>query len=304
LLLSIIIPTQNRVDKLTRLLDSIEKSSLAAGERETIVVMDNCSDGTFEELTKRSDIAQLIETPRAKPNRLYGSTGARTLGAQMAKAPYLCFIDDDNIIDVDMLSGLVKVLQQNEMIGAVGPLMYKWPVGTGVWCFGSDVVKSGRSNMRTSLPVGSDRWISDSLASCDLIPNVFCTRRSTLEEVPFDPVLFPHHWSEADWGFRLQNAGYGVAVTTGAKDWHDCGYRGWTTRLSNPAVVRVQASSRIILRRKYRERFWPETLFWLFWFPLSSAYYSARFVTSGQFRKLFTAYFQGSADGWRQARKL
>ena len=302
--MSIVIPTHNRFEKLTRLLDSIERSSFNTDEREIIVVLDNCSDGTFEKLKSRNDAIKLIKAPHVGPDQIFGANGSRALGAELARAPFLCFIDDDNIIDSDMLGTLVGALEQNENLGAVGPLMLRWPERSGIWCSGAEVTKLGRSKIRNDARLGTDGANSNALTKCDFIPNVFCTRKSILRAVPFDPLLFPHNNSEVDWGFRLQDVGYEIAISMQARDWHDIGYKSWTTRVSSSAFVRDHARSRIILRRKYEDRFWPRSFFWLLWFPLSSAYYLGRFARSGQGRRLCAGYLKGTVEGWRRAREM
>jgi glycosyltransferase involved in cell wall biosynthesis len=74
-----IIPTHNRIEKLTRLLASIEKSSLSVAEREIIVAMDDCSDGTFEILRSFNDGFKKVTVPRLGHDEIFGCNDSRAL---------------------------------------------------------------------------------------------------------------------------------------------------------------------------------------------------------------------------------
>jgi glycosyltransferase involved in cell wall biosynthesis len=88
---SVVIPTRDRWRFLERAL------AVALGQRdvelEVIVVADGCSDETAERLAE-------IDDPRVRPLLLAASQGvarARNLGAAQARAPWLSFLDDDDL---------------------------------------------------------------------------------------------------------------------------------------------------------------------------------------------------------------
>jgi GT2 family glycosyltransferase len=299
LIVSIVIPSHNRIEKLLRLLDSVDESSVPQDAREVIVIDDNCTDATALILAERAPSVTVISAPIVKEGEFNGVSVSRQLGANVARAPNICFIDDDNIIDARMIELLVEALEADPSIGVVGPLMLSWPDGTGIWCAGARFTRTGLPDHQADFPFSIDTDGNNLMIPCDYLPNAFCTRKSTLDTVPFDPKLFPHNFSECDWGFRLQDAGFEVRVVVNAKTWHDTGYKGRTTRISNPAFVRDQARSRIIFRRKYSNRFVSMFWFWIYWFPISSLYYLFRFAGTRQFRKLTYAYLLGTWQGLR-----
>ncbi|MGE3616968.1 MAG: glycosyltransferase, partial [Gemmatimonadales bacterium] len=87
---SVVIPTHNRRDLLSRVLDALAPQLDA--EVEVVVVADGCSDGTVEMLKARTDFApRLVERPGLGPSV------ARNAGAAAAQGALLVFIDDDVI---------------------------------------------------------------------------------------------------------------------------------------------------------------------------------------------------------------
>lgn len=299
---SVVIPTQNRWKKLERLLLSITASEFPQGDIEIIVVADNCVDETVETLADRFPDVKLIVTPSEPEDRLFGSTTSRQLGASFALAPYVCFVDDDNIVDPQMLFQLVEALRTDESIGVVGPVMMRWPEGSGVWCAGMKRDGFGFNHYLRSERILKYADESGLLPPCDFIPNAWCTRRSTLASVPLDVRRFPHNGTELDLGIRMRKVGLSVRISTKARDWHDLGYQSLTTRIDNAAMVHDQARSRVLLRYLHPSRFSPIFLFWILWFPLTGAYFLVRFLRSGHFLSLTKAYVAGTIDGWRIAK--
>lgn len=117
-LLSIIIPCHNRVDKLILLLDSINQSAFTNFE---IIVVD---DGS------RQDIASPIKKyPKGRYFRLPQKSGpgrARNFGAGKAKGKILVFLDSDLILYRKTLSEIAKVFKDDQ-VAAVSGIYSKIP---------------------------------------------------------------------------------------------------------------------------------------------------------------------------------
>jgi GT2 family glycosyltransferase len=297
--ISVIIPTHNRVDKLTRLLRSLEKSTIDSKDQEIIVVADNCTDNTLTMLANLFPDVKTFAVHPPEENRLIGCSVCRGIGAEHASAPIICFIDDDNIVEPNMLEVLSKALKSDTSLGTVGPLMMRWPEGSGIWCAGGFVGKGFFARIRAPdrLLEGADE--NGLLEPCDFLPNLFCTRASTLKAVPFDVIAFPHNEAESDWGIRLKSAGFHVRVTIRTRTWHDKGYRSITTRIAQPELVRDQASARVRRCRKHPDKYGSMLRFWLFWFPTVCVYLTARFLFSGHFWRMSHAFVQGTIAGAR-----
>src|SRR4030067_2548669 len=95
-LVSVIIPTYNRSDNLTLVLEALSKQSLPPDKYETLVVDNNSRDNTKE------TVQQCIQRfPRLNIRYLFegkqGLNFARNLGVQQARADVLVFLDDDAI---------------------------------------------------------------------------------------------------------------------------------------------------------------------------------------------------------------
>ncbi|HEY0792713.1 MAG TPA: glycosyltransferase family 2 protein [Chthoniobacterales bacterium] len=87
--LSVVIPTFNRAKLLARALASLP--STAAGDLEIIVVDDGSSDGTEEVVGGWKRPVRFLRQDHAGPGR------ARNLGWDQATAPYVAFLDSDDV---------------------------------------------------------------------------------------------------------------------------------------------------------------------------------------------------------------
>jgi len=250
-------------------------------------------------LTHHFPEVRTLATPAANEGELIGCAVARSLGASKAKAPLVCFIDDDNVIAPNMLETLATALEEDPSLGAVGPLMYKWPDGNGIWCAGALLTKHHLVSYLSSeelFETADDRGL---LVPCDFIPNVFCTKSETLLKVPFDIQSFPHNGTELDWALRLKAAKYEVRISILTKTWHDYEYTGMTTRTTVPALVHDQARARVRLRTRHRRTFGSLVSFWILWLPATWTYMTYRFVREHQFVRMNRAFMRGTFDGMR-----
>lgn len=99
-LISVVIPTYNRKDFLTRTIDSVLNQSLT--EIEVIVVDDGSTDGTSQYLEKKYQDDKRLKCKRVEN----GERGrARNLGISSSSAPLIVFLDSDDILLDEALSG-------------------------------------------------------------------------------------------------------------------------------------------------------------------------------------------------------
>src|SRR4051812_26710425 len=91
LAISVVVPTYNRRDIVTRSLETMFDQTISSDNYEIIVVVDGSSDGTAEALRgmKPSCRFRIIE----QENR--GSAGARNTGFRAAESDLVLFLDDD-----------------------------------------------------------------------------------------------------------------------------------------------------------------------------------------------------------------
>lgn len=111
-MISIIISTHNRKDKLKRAIDSVLNQTYT--DWELIVVDDASTDGT-EELLKTYPQVKYI-----KRNKNFGNdTRPKNQGAKHSKGEYIAYLDDDNAFRPDHLQALYNELQKEPNIDVV-----------------------------------------------------------------------------------------------------------------------------------------------------------------------------------------
>lgn len=114
--MSVIICSHNpKISKLKLVLSSLEKQSLDKKDWELIIV-DNLSDIKIEKSLNLSwhENNQVCFEPTL------GLTAARLTGISKSSAKYLCFVDDDNLLDSEYLQNACEFLDQRPDIGAIG----------------------------------------------------------------------------------------------------------------------------------------------------------------------------------------
>lgn len=101
--LTIIIPTYRRIEKLTRALESIGQSVSSSYE---VIIIDDCPDGSAFHVARQFS-AKYVH--KAGCDR--GQSASRNIGILMARGRYLCFLDDD---DFFLPGGLDRLLNGHD----------------------------------------------------------------------------------------------------------------------------------------------------------------------------------------------
>ena len=215
-LVSVVIPTHNRKEKLVRLVNSILESNYPKDRLEIIVVDDASTDGTYEEIRMRFQGVKILRNEK----ELFLS-GSRNVGIENAKGEYIFLIDDDNVVDRNCILELVKTMMNYSSVGIVGPIMYYYQQPSRVWCAG---IKRGMVTSLTTF-IGRDEidkgQFSELIESEDF-PNAFMIKKEVIERIGlFDEENFVIHYDEADFGRRVKKAGYRIVCNPRAKVWHD-----------------------------------------------------------------------------------
>lgn len=125
-IVSIIIPTFNRVLFLTDALTSIIENDIAPETYELIIVDNNSQDSTpaavaeFIENNPKHDISHVVEMNQ-------GASHARNRGIEEANAPLLLFIDDDEIADRKLIQQWISFFSlYPDAIGGGGQIVVKF----------------------------------------------------------------------------------------------------------------------------------------------------------------------------------
>ena len=106
-LLSVVIPTYNRVGVLLTVLKEYSLQSLKHEHWEVVVSDDGSTDNTVE----------IIKTIYLLRQQHKGPGEARNLGAKQAKGEILVFVDADMTFDKDFIKKLVKPITDGKAIG-------------------------------------------------------------------------------------------------------------------------------------------------------------------------------------------
>jgi len=109
-LISVIIPTYNRVELLKKTVDSVRRQTFR--DFELIVVNDGSSDGTAEWLDTQPDIRHLDRENS-------GIAASRNAGAAIATGQWFAFLDHDDLWAPDKLEVQAKFARENPEVGLI-----------------------------------------------------------------------------------------------------------------------------------------------------------------------------------------
>lgn len=131
---SIIIPTYNRPDFLTKTIRSLTNQSCPIDDYEVIVV-DNGN-----QFQKNKKIVDSFAKQSRKYNLRYvkidkiGVHYARNFGAKIAKGKLLIFTDDDCILDRNFISSYLEAFNKHpKLLASGGPIKPVWESSPPVW---------------------------------------------------------------------------------------------------------------------------------------------------------------------------
>ncbi len=110
MLVSVIVPTFNRVVALSQCLETLRAQSLPRQDYELIVVDDGSTDGTADWLSQQHDLRVLRTAHR-------GAASARNAGARRAQGDMLAFTDDDCLVPPTWLCRLCTALAEADVVG-------------------------------------------------------------------------------------------------------------------------------------------------------------------------------------------
>ncbi len=120
MLLSVVIPSMNKVDLLARTLAALQEQDPGReGPWEVVVVNDGSTDGTADFLAGQQGWT-VPELQVVSPPQNVGRARARNLGAQAARGRFLLFLDDDIIAPPGLVAAHLDVLENHPNCGTIG----------------------------------------------------------------------------------------------------------------------------------------------------------------------------------------
>jgi GT2 family glycosyltransferase len=223
-LVAIIVLNHNKKNDILECLASISKMNYR--DFEVIVVDNDSSDGSAEEIRNRYPNVHLIEN---KVN--LGVAGGRNIGVRYANEKlnykYLLFLDDDIIIDKNALLEMICSFNTNESVGIVTPKCYMMHIpetigyagGMTVNLFTGKITDIGGGEKDTG-QFEQSRFISSSAGLCLL-------SKELLNKVGlFDEKFNPYGWEDVDFSLRAKKNGYKILYNPKAIIYHKGGKKG------------------------------------------------------------------------------
>ena len=107
-MVSIIIPTYNRLKLLSYTLKSLSSDKHMGIDREVIVVDDHSTDDTWDQVLVQYPWVKLIE------NKGRGASAARNTGLKQAKGEYVLYLDSDDLLGPGFFKKKIEFLEQNK----------------------------------------------------------------------------------------------------------------------------------------------------------------------------------------------
>jgi GT2 family glycosyltransferase len=245
-LVSVVIPTRNRVEKLIRLIKSIYSSDYPNLE---VIVVDDCSyNGTTSIIKASYPKIHVIKNDKRKL-----LAASRNKGFQISKGKFIFFIDDDNVVEPNTIGELVRYMELNENVAIAGPLMLYFGEPNRIMLAGvkrSMLTSKTKFIGRGEIDAGQYKLPIESLD----LPNAFMIRRKIFEEIRgFNEIDFPIDYDEADIGEKIRKIGYKIMVFPTARVYHE----GPFTRppaFNDSLRVYYAMRSRIRFHQKYGKR--------------------------------------------------
>lgn len=270
-LVSIVIPTRNRKEKLRRCIDSVFKSKYANIE---VIIVDDCGDYDIAEIGVEFPSVKILRNQR----RMLLSY-SRNRGVSYARGDYIFFLDDDNVIDSNAISELVKCAKANN-VAVAAPVIYYCERPMEVWTYH---IQKGRFPgfyvLHKQPPIVGLKTFA--------FHDAFLVKKDVFDSLGgFDHDVFPIHFSELDFAYRMQRKKYKATIVPLAKVWHDMGHeREHVDRIRAYYTLR----NRVILMRRYASR--RELVAYVFVIlPVLTLYYLRRFMVHSSEGAMVTAF--------------
>jgi GT2 family glycosyltransferase len=119
-LVSVVIPTYNRLDRLKRVLNALEAQTCALDCFEVVIVSDGSTDGTNEYLNTLNTPLDLQIVAQANK----GVAAARNLGVTQARGEIILFLDDDVVPTPTLITEHLQTHARNtDDVVVLGPML-------------------------------------------------------------------------------------------------------------------------------------------------------------------------------------
>jgi glycosyltransferase involved in cell wall biosynthesis len=249
-LVSVVIPTYNRLARLRHLLEALAAQSYPADRFEVVVVSDGSTDGTDEYL--RAEPARPV-TFATQSNA--GPAAARNLGVELASGALIVFIDDDVVPAPQLVAEHVASHEAGEQPQVViGPMLTPADHTMPAWIAWEQemLYKQYAAMVQGRYPATARQFYTG---------NSSISRAGFLEVGGFDTAF--RRAEDLELAGRLEDAGYHFAYNPRAAGFHyaDRPFASWLRNahdygVADGLMMRLPArrSVRAIVRAGFRDR--------------------------------------------------
>lgn len=219
---SVIVLEYNNFDDTIQCIDSIKKSDY---KNYQIFLVDNASEiSIYKKLVKYYENDTKVTAIRSPINNGYGAGNNYGIKYSNKHNPdYYLIINNDTIVEHDMITKLVKLIEKDEKIGIVFPLVMFL-----LNDIKSNIINSAGGNF-CKFGFANDKYFGAKIEHFhDKIDNnfffapgaCFLIRKSTFEEINgFDENIFMY-WDDVDLSWRNRLIGYDIQIESKSKIYH------------------------------------------------------------------------------------
>lgn len=290
---SIIILSYNARNDVVDCLESV--FNLNYPNHEIIIVDNGSTDGSWGAIKAMKGRYPLLKLIRSKLN--LGRTGGYNLGLKYATGEYIMFLDQDTIVDKNMVNELVKVIEMDPTIGAVGPKIYYYNDPKRIWSAGTSVnLLTGRVHFLGCNQI--DKGQFNSVIEVQQHPTAILVKREAINKINgYDKDIFMVY-CDADFCVRIWKACYKIVLAPKAKLWHKVKtplQMHERLGMKTPLMAFLIGRNRIIFMKKHALHLTP---FLLLFMPLYLLCYSLVCLIDKRL-DLLQSFWKGTANGSR-----
>ena len=244
---TVVIVSHNDLQHLEECLSSL--SVAASSGRAEVVVVDNAStDGSREMVGGRFPFAKLVAMEENS-----GFSRANNAGIRAGRAGTVLILNPDTTLDGGVLETLLKTMEDDPRLGAVGPVLFnarnrcQVSFGRGRGFF-SELAQKWvlnpwhKARIRTLRRPVEVKWLS---GACLLV------RRSVLDAVGLFDERYFLYFEDIDLCYRIGRAGWKLALQPGARVFH----AGGASTRSRPLFSRFHyRRSQVLFYRSHNSK--------------------------------------------------
>jgi glucosyl-dolichyl phosphate glucuronosyltransferase len=117
--IDVVICTYNRAANLDEVLSALSRQS-ADGVNWSVLVVDNASTDPTAEIVEAHRSRRVLPGLRRVMEQQQGLTFARGRGVRETRAPWIAFVDDDNLLERGWLTAIARAIRSHPDAGGVG----------------------------------------------------------------------------------------------------------------------------------------------------------------------------------------